>query len=137
MVVGGLPHPRIDHAEAIADMALDMQQAITHFRARRHQKVTMRIGIHTGPVVAGVIGTKKFTYDLWGDTVNIASRMESQGVAGGIQVTATTHQYLKERYLLEKRGTTLIKGKGEMMTYWLTGRKPTIADSALDFMEEM
>lgn len=137
MVVGGLPHPRVDHAEAIADMALDMQQAITRFRARRHQKVTMRIGIHTGPVVAGVIGTKKFTYDLWGDTVNIASRMESQGIAGGIQVTAMTHQCLKERYLLEKRGATFIKGKGEMMTYWLKGKKPIVEYSALDSIEEV
>jgi urea transport system substrate-binding protein len=74
-------------------------------------------------VVAGVIGTKKFTYDLWGDTVNVASRMESQGVAGRIQVTAATYERLKGKYLFEKRGVTRIKGKGEMITYWLMGRR--------------
>ncbi|HEY9604683.1 MAG TPA: PAS domain S-box protein, partial [Allocoleopsis sp.] len=123
MVVGGLPTPRLDHAEAIAEMALDMQREIANFKRDRSASFCLRIGIHTGPVVAGVIGMKKFTYDLWGDTVNVASRMESQGVPGGIQVTATTYERLKDKYFLERRGTTFVKGKGQMVTYWLTGRK--------------
>lgn len=123
MVVGGLPMHRTDHAEAIAEMALDMQRQITRFKGIDGKPFRLRIGINTGPVVAGIIGTKKFTYDLWGDTVNVASRMESQGVAGRIQVTANTYKRLKDKYLFEKRGVIPVKGKGEMVTYWLTGRK--------------
>jgi urea transport system substrate-binding protein len=123
MVVGGLPTPKPDHPEAIAEMALDMQQEITRFKRDNGEPMNLRIGINTGPVVAGVIGMKKFTYDLWGDTVNVASRMESQGVAGGIQVTAATYERLKDKYLFEERGATFVKGKGEMITYWLIGRK--------------
>lgn len=123
MVVGGLPTLRPDHAEAIAEMALDMQQAIAHFKRKDGESFRLRIGINSGPVIAGVIGMKKFAYDLWGDTVNVASRMESQGVAGKIQVTAATYEPLKDKYCFEERGVTLIKGKGEMKTYWLTGRK--------------
>jgi urea ABC transporter urea binding protein len=123
MVVGGLPMHRTDHAEAIAEMALDMQRQITRFKGIDGKPFRLRIGINTGPVVAGIIGTKKFTYDLWGDTVNVASRMESQGIAGRIQVTANTYKRLKDKYLFEKRGIIPVKGKGEMVTYWLTGRK--------------
>lgn len=123
MVVGGLPMPRTDHAEAIAEMALDMQRQINRFKGIDGKPFRLRIGINTGPVVAGIIGTKKFTYDLWGDTVNVASRMESQGIAGRIQVTAATYKRLKDKYLFEKRGVIPVKGKGEMITYWLTGRK--------------
>jgi PAS domain S-box-containing protein len=123
MVVAGLPMPRIDHACAIAEMALDMQQAVTNFSTHFGIDLNLRIGINTGPVVAGVIGIKKFIYDLWGDTVNIASRMESQGIAGCIQVTGITYQLLQQQYLLEQRGTIQVKGKGEMITYFLTGRK--------------
>ena len=123
MVVGGIPTPRPDHAEAVVEMALDMQQAIARFQRNDGKPFRLRIGINTGPVVAGVIGTKKFAYDLWGDTVNVASRMESQGVAGGIQVTAATYALLKDKYVLEQRDAISIKGKGEMITYWLTGRK--------------
>lgn len=123
MVVGGLPMPRTDHADAIAEMALDMQRQITRFKGLDGKPFRLRIGINTGPVVAGIIGTKKFTYDLWGDTVNIASRMESQGIAGRIQVTAATYKRLKDKYVFEKRGVIPVKGKGEMVTYWLTGRK--------------
>ncbi len=123
MVVGGLPTSRPDHAEAIAEMALDMQQAIARFKRHNDEPFRLRIGINSGPVIAGVIGMKKFAYDLWGDTVNVASRMESQGVAGKIQVTSSTYEPLKDKYCFEKRGVTLIKGKGEMITYWLTGRK--------------
>ncbi|HEY9750396.1 MAG TPA: adenylate/guanylate cyclase domain-containing protein [Allocoleopsis sp.] len=121
MVVGGLPVPRSDHAEAIAQMALDMQREIAHFQLEGYGALELRIGINTGPVVAGVIGIKKFIYDLWGDTVNVASRMESQGLPGKIQVTAATYSYLKEKYTLQERGTMMVKGRGEMTTYWLTG----------------
>jgi adenylate cyclase len=122
MVVGGLPTPRPDHAEAIAEMALDMQKEI-QFKAENGEPLRIRIGIHTGPVVAGIIGTRKFSYDLWGDTVNTASRMESHGLSGGIQVTATTYECLRDKYLFEKRGMIQVKSKGEMMTYLLLGRK--------------
>ncbi|CAD5984584.1 Adenylate cyclase [Planktothrix tepida] len=123
MVVGGIPMPRLDHAEAIAEMALEMQSIIQQFRQQDNQLLNLRIGINTGPVVAGVIGLKKFSYDLWGDAVNIASRMESHGLSGQIQVSQTTYQKLQENYLFEERGIILIKGKGEMRTYWLIGKK--------------
>ncbi|MDF0551576.1 adenylate/guanylate cyclase domain-containing protein [Kamptonema sp. UHCC 0994] len=122
MVVGGLPNPRKDHAEAIANMALDMQQAIVRFNEKHNDAFSIRIGINTGSVVAGVIGTKKFIYDLWGDTVNIASRMESHGVVGGIQIAEATYQYLRDKYWIEKRGLIEIKGKGEMVTYLIKGK---------------
>ncbi|MEQ8385593.1 MAG: adenylate/guanylate cyclase domain-containing protein [Coleofasciculus sp. A1-SPW-01] len=122
MVACGLPLPRFDHTEAIADMALEMQRVITQFRMDTGEAFQLRIGINTGPVIAGVIGMKKFIYDLWGDTVNVASRMESQGTSGGIQVTQATYERLKDQYVLEKRGIIEVKGKGEMLTYWLTGK---------------
>ncbi len=121
MVAGGLPVPKPDHAEAVAQMALDMQGAIAHFQAKYSQQLQIRIGINTGSVVAGVIGTKKFIYDLWGDAVNVASRMESSGVPGKIQVTEATYERLKERYEFEKRGQVAVKGRGDMTTYWLVG----------------
>jgi class 3 adenylate cyclase len=121
MVVGGLPVPKPDHAEAVAQMALDMQGAIAHFQAKYSEQLHIRIGINTGSVVAGVIGTKKFIYDLWGDAVNVASRMESSGVPGKIQVTEATYERLKERYKFEKRGQVDVKGRGDMTTYWLVG----------------
>jgi adenylate cyclase len=123
MVVGGLPIPREDHAYSIAEMALDMQQSAAKFKSKNQESFNMRIGIHTGPVVAGVIGTNKFIYDLWGDTVNIASRMESHGIPGGIQVTESTFDRLQDLYILEKRGLIPVKGKGEMTTYLLLGKK--------------
>jgi class 3 adenylate cyclase len=123
MVVGGLPTPRPDHAEAVADMALDMRAALAGHTRDTGSLLSVRIGINSGPVVAGVIGTKKFIYDLWGDTVNIASRMEALGASGSIQVTAATYARLRDRYIFERRGTVQVKGRGEMVTYQLTGRK--------------
>lgn len=123
MVVGGIPELRSDHAEAIAEMALDMQQEVANFNAKHGTNLNIRIGINTGPVVAGVIGTKKFIYDLWGDAVNTASRMESHGMAGCIHVTEATYHCLQNKYLFEARGIIQVKGKGEMTTYFLKGRK--------------
>ncbi|MBE9130020.1 CHASE domain-containing protein, partial [Coleofasciculus sp. LEGE 07081] len=112
MVVGGLPAQRCDHAEAIANMALDMQREVARFSAEQGEAFSIRIGINTGPVVAGVIGTKKFIYDLWGDAVNTASRMESHGIPGCIQVTASTYECLRDQYEFKERGTINVKGKG-------------------------
>ena len=123
MVAGGLPVSCANHAESIAEMALEMQQEIMQFNDESGQPLQIRIGINTGPVVAGVIGTKKFIYDLWGDAVNTASRMESQGIPGKIQVSDSTYQLLCDKYVLDRRGTIDIKGKGEMTTYFLTGKK--------------
>lgn len=123
MVVGGLPLPRVDHVEAVADFALDMQREIQEFNAEKGQSFSMRIGINTGPVVAGVIGLKKFIYDLWGDTVNTASRMESHGIPGFIQVSNSTYERLKDKYVFQERGVIYVKGKGDMTTYLLSSRK--------------
>lgn len=123
MAVGGIPVPQADHAAAIAHLALDMQAAIAQFNEATGEAVNLRIGISTGPVVAGVIGTKKFIYDLWGDTVNTASRMESQGIPGCIQISEMTYQHLRSSFAIEERGTIYVKGKGEMRTYILKGRK--------------
>lgn len=120
MVAAGLPQPCANHADAIAEMALAMQTVMPQFTTDWGEAIQLRIGIHSGAVAAGVVGTKKFTYDLWGDTVNIASRMEASGAAGQIQVTAATYQALKERYELVERGSIAIKGKGAMTTYWLS-----------------
>jgi len=129
MVVGGLPKHRYDHADAIADMALDMIKAIGQFNVSQGANLSIRVGINTGSVVAGVIGKKKFIYDLWGDTVNVASRMESQGIPGSIQVTETTYQCLKDQYNFRQRGKVEIKGKGQMTTYFLLGRAASLTNN--------
>ena len=124
LIVGGVPSPRPDHAEAIANIALEMQQAIKQFRTPQGEPLRLCIGINTGAVVAGVIGTKKFSYDLWGDTVNVASRMQSHTPADSIQVTEATYQQLQGQYHFEERGLIAVKGKGTMKTYLLLGKKP-------------
>ena len=122
MVAGGLPGDRPDHADAVANMALAMQQEIRRISRENNRTLKLRIGIHTGPVVAGVIGTARFSYDLRGDTVNIASRMEFQGIADEIQVTESTWRILKSGYAFESRGPVDIRGRGPMVT-WLLKRK--------------
>jgi adenylate cyclase len=122
MVAGGLPDPRPDHAEAVAEMALAIRDEVASRVDPGGRPLAVRIGVDTGPVVAGVIGRHKFIYDLWGDTVNTASRMESQGVTGCIQVTARTWERLRASYRFERRGSIQVKGKGRMVTYFLVDR---------------
>lgn len=122
MVAGGIPIARKDHAQAVADLALEMQVKLAEFNQQQQQNFNIRIGIHTGSVIAGVIGIKKFVYDIWGDTVNTASRMESHGIPGEIQVSEATYQVLKDQYRFEERGVIAVKGKGEMRVYLLKGK---------------
>jgi adenylate cyclase len=122
MVVAGIPYQRLDHAAAIADMALAMRSALATYNQDTGQSLAIRTGIHTGPVIAGVIGLKKFAYDLWGDTVNTASRMESHGLPDEIQLTQSTYEYLRQDYHCQPRGQIEIKGKGMMTTYLLMHR---------------
>ncbi|MCP5496152.1 MAG: adenylate/guanylate cyclase domain-containing protein [Leptospiraceae bacterium] len=122
MVVGGLSFTNPDHTNAIADMALAMPKLVSSL-ANGEYVLDVRIGVHFGTVVAGIIGKKKFIYDLWGDTVNIASRMESHGLPGKIQVTETVYNKLQNHYTLKERGKLEIKGKGFMNTWWLEGKQ--------------
>ena len=123
MVAAGLPEPRPDHAEAMAEMALDMLDAIKQLCEPLGLDLPIRVGIDSGPVIAGVIGRDKFIYDLWGDTVNTASRMESHGLAGRVQVSESTYRRLHSRYEFEDRGEIDVKGKGRRRAYLLVGRE--------------
>jgi adenylate cyclase len=118
MVVSGVPIARPDHAAALVKLGIDMLDATTRMHDPHGRGVSIRIGIASGPVVAGVVGMKKFFYDIWGDAVNVASRMESTGIAGRIQVSPTTYEAVKRRFEFERREGVEIKGKG-LMTTWL------------------
>ncbi len=123
MVVSGVPQPRSDHLEALACLALDMADAVADLKDPQGREVPLRIGLAAGPVVAGVVGSRKFFYDVWGDAVNVASRMESTDVEGRIQVPQTVYERLKDGYVLEERGEIDVKGKGLMHTWYLVGRR--------------
>ncbi|MDJ0753368.1 MAG: adenylate/guanylate cyclase domain-containing protein [Ardenticatenaceae bacterium] len=123
MAVGGAPIHSPNHARSIAQLALAIQQAIGNFTSPNGTRFSMRIGINSGPVIAGVIGRYKFSYDFWGDTVNIAKRLEEQGLEGQIHVTEETYALLKDNYQFAAREPMWIKGRGQMQTYFLTGTK--------------
>lgn len=123
MVVSGVPRPRPDHARALADFALDMTNVVASLKDPRGNSVPLRVGMATGPVVAGVVGSRRFFYDVWGDAVNVASRMESTDSAGRIQVPEDMYERLKDDFVLRERGLIEVKGKGIMRTWYLVGRK--------------
>jgi guanylate cyclase len=123
MVAAGVPSPRPDHARVLALMALDMQTAMRSVDEVDHLGLELRVGINSGPVVAGVIGRKRFLYDLWGDAVNIASRMESHGTSGRVQISQATKELLGEEFVYEPRGAIPVKGKGEIEAWYLVGRR--------------
>lgn len=123
MVAGGLPEPRADHAEAMAEMALEILSMCTRLSQEIGETVEVRIGMDSGPVIAGVIGSRKLLYDVWGDTVNTAARMESHGMPSRIQVDDRLKQKLEDRYTFERRGEIVVKGKGPMTVWFLTGRR--------------
>lgn len=125
MVVSGVPAARPDHAQAMADFALAMRDTVAELRDPHDRDVPVRIGMACGPVVAGVVGTRKMFYDVWGDTVNVASRMESTGETGSIQVSQDAYERLKDEFFLEPRGAVDIKGKGRMVTWYLIERRVT------------
>ncbi len=125
MVAGGIPEFRPDHSEAIAHMALAMQTSMEQFTTPDGEPLQLRIGIHRGPVIGGVIGLKRLSYDLWGDTVNVASRMELYGEPGKIQVSDAVYQVITGKFQLISRGAIPVKGKGEMETYWLEASLPS------------
>jgi len=121
MAAAGIPTPCAQHAHRLADLALDMLDEIAKIPTG-DADLALRIGIHSGPVVAGVIGQRKFSYDLWGDTVNVASRMESHGAPGRIQITEATHELISGVFSTEPRGVIEVKGKGPVNTWWLLAR---------------
>src|SRR5262245_58311479 len=123
MVVSGVPVPRSDHTQALAQLALDMRDAVSDLRDPHGRDVPIRIGLAAGPVVAGVVGARKFFYDVWGDAVNVAARMETTDVEGRIQVPQDVYERLNHAFLFEERGDVDVKGKGVMHTWYLVGRR--------------
>ncbi|HEX5277620.1 MAG TPA: adenylate/guanylate cyclase domain-containing protein [Fluviicoccus sp.] len=123
MVISGAPDPRHDHAHVMAQLALDLVEEVKAIRAETGIALDLRLGMHTGPVIAGVIGAMRFTYDVWGDTVNTASRMESHGEPGRVQISAETKARVEDDFVCLPRGSIYVKGKGEMETWWLAGRR--------------
>jgi guanylate cyclase len=119
MAAAGVPFPRNDHAAALTYLALDMKAHFETLPAVSGSRVDFRIGINSGPVVGGVIGTHKFQYDIWGDTVNTAARMESHGVAGRIHISQATYELIKQEFTCEPRGNIEVKGKGQMHTWFV------------------
>jgi adenylate cyclase len=124
MVASGVPKPRSDHAQALASMALEMRDYLLERPSTTKEPLQFRIGINSGPAIAGIIGHTKFHYDIWGDAVNTASRMESHGVPGRVQISQATYELLKDEFICASRGVVDIKGKGEMETWFLEGPRP-------------
>lgn len=125
MVVSGVPRSRVDHAQALSEMALDMSKYLAKKQTTSGKPIQFRIGINSGSLIAGIVGKKKFQYDVWGDAVNIASRMESHGVPGKIQITQTTYNLIEDKFICNPRGMVELKGKGQMATWFLKDIKET------------
>ena len=134
MVVSGVPRPRPDHAQALADFALDMANVAAGLKDPHGHSVPLRVGMACGPVVAGVVGSRRFFYDVWGDAVNVASRMESTDSVGRIQVPEAMYERLKDEFVLQERGRIDVKGKGLMRTWYLIGRRA--AEESTDLLAE-
>jgi class 3 adenylate cyclase len=122
MLVGGVPEPRVDHAMAVVDVGFAMLEAMDSFNRAHGTQLQIRIGVNSGPVVAGVIGMHKFTYDLWGNTVNVASRMESTGEPGRIHISVNTANLVRNDFKLESRGSIEVKSLGQVETFFVNGR---------------
>jgi guanylate cyclase len=123
MVASGVPHRRADHAQALVCMALEMRDFVATHTFHNGQRVDFRIGINSGSVIGGVIGKRKFVYDVWGDAVNVASRMESHGLGGAVQITQATYDLIKNEFICQPRGTVHVKGKGEMEVWLVLSAK--------------
>ena len=136
MVASGVPVARHDHVIQLVELAHDMLGVVDAYNAEMGTTLELRIGISSGPMIAGVIGSKKLSYDIWGDTVNVASRMESTGIPGRIQVTERVAESLRERFLFESRGEIQIKGRGKMETFLVTGQFDVDIDALSDEVSE-
>ena len=128
--VAGVPTPRDDHAVAATKLALAMSNALSAFSEQHGHEFGIRIGIHSGSLVAGITGSTKFAYDLWGDTVNTASRMESHGVAGRVHISEATASLLPDTFDLEEREPIMVKGKGMMQTYFVNATNQPVKDGS-------